>query len=139
MISQLPFRALVTLSSGQPPDSKTCHSSARSYSNCSICFKAISIFIYICQARALLHLASETNKCPNRQPPGARAKCGTKSRNSTAILFLERFLSHAPHLSSRIIVFPNPDLISQHFRVQKYFNIVAVLVRQTSPFEAKSE
>ena len=98
MISQLPFRALVTLSSGQPPDSKTCHSSARSYSNCSICFKAISIFIYICQARALLHLVSETNECPNRQPPGARAKCGTKSRNSTAILFLERFLSHAPHL-----------------------------------------
>ena len=48
--------------------------------------------------------------------------------------FLKRFLSHTPHLSSRIIVFPNPDSISQHFRVQKYFQYCSRLSQTNEPF-----
>ena len=50
MISRLSFTVPVTLSSGQPLDSRACHSPARGHSNRSICFETIfeilELFLY---------------------------------------------------------------------------------------------
>ena len=115
MISHFPFRALVTLRSGQPPDSKACHSSARSYSIVQFVlrryrylFISARLELYCTWSRKLMNVLIDNHQ--EHEPNVVRSR-----EIQQLFLFLERFLSHAPHLSSRIIVFPNPDLISQHF------------------------
>ena len=69
---QLSFRTLIMLSSGQPPDSKACHSPTRSHSNRSICFetmfKILELFLLVkfklyC-TRSTEHRTSRANTRP---------------------------------------------------------------------------